>query len=74
MIERDVASRIGEDDGVLLNTPEPLERMSPLGLYFRALVVKLRKLGFSEAGNLSRRVAAWCEAGPTEYSWESARE
>ncbi|CAK9783375.1 hypothetical protein CC85DRAFT_90268 [Cutaneotrichosporon oleaginosum] len=73
-VEREVACRIGEDDGVLLTNPEPLERMSPLGLYFRGLVVKLRKLGFSEAGNLSRRVAAWCGAGPQEYSWEAAHD
>lgn len=59
---------------MLLNNPEPLERTSPLGLYFRGLVVKLRKLGFAEAGNLSRRVAVWCEAGPQESSWELARE
>ncbi|GMK56651.1 hypothetical protein CspeluHIS016_0304910 [Cutaneotrichosporon spelunceum] len=74
LIERDVAVRIGEDDGVILSTPEPLERLSPLGLYFRALVVKLRKLGFNETSKLSGRVAAWCEAGPQEYSWETAQD
>ncbi|BEI82788.1 hypothetical protein CcaverHIS002_0306560 [Cutaneotrichosporon cavernicola] len=74
LIERDVAARIGEDDGVILNNPEPLERLSPLGLYFRALVVKLRKLGFNETGKLSGMVATWCEAGLQEYSWETAQD
>lgn len=76
MIEREIRNRIGDDDAVLLNVPEPLERLSPLGLFFRGLVVKLRKLGFSEAGSLSKRVASWCEATspPAAYEWQNGRE
>lgn len=76
-IEREIRARICDDDAVLLNTPEPLERLSPLGLYFRGVLVKLRKLTFNEVGRLSYQVAEWCVSsnlrGP-EYDWRSGRK
>lgn len=39
---------------------EPLERRSPLGLFFRGMLVSLRRMSFDETAVLSAQVAEWC--------------
>lgn len=60
MIEREIRNRISEDIEEPIDGPEPLDRRSPLGLFFRSLLVKLRKMSFQETLALSSQVAEWC--------------
>lgn len=70
-MDRLLRVRISESGDEIIDGPEPLERRSPLGIYFRTLLVALRKLSFHETTELSRQVGEWCgvvkadEAGPS---------
>lgn len=59
-IEREIRNRISEDIEEPIDGPEPLDRRSPLGLFFRTLLIKLRKMSFHETLVLSAHAAEWC--------------
>lgn len=59
-IEREIRNRISEDVEEPIDGPEPLDRRSPLGLFFRTLLIKLRKMSFQETLVLSAHAAEWC--------------
>ncbi|WVO18050.1 hypothetical protein L204_105748 [Cryptococcus depauperatus] len=44
-------------------TPPPLERHSPIGVFVRSLINILRKLSFDETTHLAKEVAKWCGVG-----------
>ncbi|KAL7419641.1 hypothetical protein Q5752_005554 [Cryptotrichosporon argae] len=70
-IEREVRNRISESTDELPDTPEPLDRRSPLGLYFRQLALALRRLSFAETSALAAAVAQWAglSPGPSAPAW-----
>jgi hypothetical protein len=43
-----------------MDGPEPIERKSPLGLYFRKLLIFLRKVSFDETHVLAAQIGEWC--------------
>lgn len=61
-MERLLRIRINQAGDEAPDGPEPLERRSPLGLYFRTLLVTLRKLSFHETAAVSQQVGEWCGA------------
>lgn len=61
-VDRELRNRISEDGEEPLESFEPLERRSPLGQYFRRLLLKLCNLGFDETAVVAAQVAEWCGA------------
>jgi hypothetical protein len=58
-IERDIRNRINEHEEELEGS-EPIEKRSPLGLFFRKLMLVLRKLSFDDTTVLAAHVGEWC--------------
>jgi anaphase-promoting complex subunit 5 len=60
-LEKEIRDRVNElGDDEVTETPHPIERRSPLGLFLRRVTTRLRKLSFSETGHLAVQVGQWC--------------
>ncbi|ODN80635.1 hypothetical protein L202_02819 [Cryptococcus amylolentus CBS 6039] len=67
-LEKELRERLNfsEDDDA--KNPPPMDRHSPLGVFFRNLINIHRKLSFDETAHLARQIALWCgvdHSGPS---------
>ncbi|WVQ73717.1 hypothetical protein IAR50_003297 [Cryptococcus sp. DSM 104548] len=68
-LEKELRERLNfSEDDEPTESPPPMDRHSPLGVFSRNLINILRKLSFDETAHLARQVALWCgvdHSGPS---------